>query len=183
MLLSCFYKSCTSSLSREPDDLKVQRAVNLLHPRRFELRLGFLMLPPVFFFFFFWKREVIMDLKPHNEPLESVGQVLILWWMLLCFYAHSWSLDAGSLSLGSRAGLSCLMPEAHPASWHQQPHWPDWDPIPNLPVALTRCHFVCVCVCWISFWRAVKANARCATCVLRCKCHGCSCSQTLRPHS
>lgn len=35
------------------------------------------------------------------------------------------------------------------ASWHPQPHLPDWDPIPNLPIALTQCHFMYVC--WISF--------------------------------
>lgn len=40
------------------------------------------------------------------------------------------------------------------ASWHPQSHLPDWDPIPNLPVALTQSHFTYVC--WISFQRAAK---------------------------
>lgn len=58
-----------------------------------------------------------------------------------------------AVSLGGRAWVSCLMPEAHQA-WSKQADtsshtYQTGTQCPNLPIALTQCHFMYMC--WISF--------------------------------
>lgn len=117
MLLSCFYKACSFPVQR-PRWSENAASCEPSTSAEIWLTARFLMLAPAFF----WKWAIITNLKPHNKPFESVGQVLILLSMLLCHLLHPLLMPAWSpwaVSLGSRAWVSCLMPEAHQA-WSKQ---------------------------------------------------------------
>lgn len=150
-LVSCFYKACSFPVQR-PRWSENAASCEPSVSTEIWVAARFLMLAPAFFFFFLtvsgnrdsqssqravWERRS----SAHSFITAAVSPSTVHPLLLaVC--------SLGAVSLGVPPD-ACDSSGLEQASWHQQPHWPDWDPIPNLPIALTRCHFMYVC--WISF--------------------------------
>lgn len=163
----CWYHVSTrpaASLSRDPDDLKMHRAVNLLHLARFELAARFLVRAPAFLNMSGNCGSPTSQGEPFSTLVKrsfSCQGCRVTFLCLPDLFEHDSCLLYVVHQLSGKQNLGVL-PDGwgslglEGASWHPQPHLPDWDPIPNLPVALTQSHFMYVC--WISFQRAAKAK-------------------------